>query len=134
MSTGHEQLLSMAREGKGKVDKSIRMPRGFGSVDFVFQRFLDRWKDEWRRRVVSQAGCDALAGEWQHSLRPFDDAAIHKAVYRVIENAVPPSLGSFVDVVEMVVAERKPVVINRDAGRQHLARIKSLVKQSEVKH
>lgn len=128
--SGHSQVMDMAREGRGKVDKSIVPPKGFGVVDYVFTKFQNRWKDEWRRRMVSQAGCEAIASEWRDSLRLFDDAAIHKAADNAMTRLMPPTLAAFVDAVELVVESRKPVTVNRALGRQRLNEIKSLFKDN----
>lgn len=127
MSEGHSQLLNMAGEGRGKVDKTIKAPRGFGVVDHVFQRFLDRWKDEWRRRMGSQAGCDAIAGEWMNSLQRYSERDVRAAVVVCLSNAMPPSLSSFVTYVEQVIEDRKPVKRDRGFGRQQLEVIRQQV-------
>lgn len=126
--TGHSQVLKMAAEGRGKVDKSIVPPKGYGAVDYVFQRFQEHWRDEWRRRMVSQAGCEALAGEWRDSLRLFSERHIRQAVQLAMRNTMPPSCAAFVDIVEQVVEDARPVPVNRELGKQHLQQIKALVK------
>lgn len=135
-NSGHEQLLNMAGEGRGKVDKTIKAPRGYGPVDYVFYRFLERWKDEWRRRMVSQAGCEAIAHEWQNSLSRFSERDIREAVQVCLGNSLPPSLASFVDVVEQAVENRKPVRRDKSHGKQQLALIRQQLsgKETEVKH
>lgn len=134
--SGHEQLLSMAGEGRGKVDKSIKPPRGFGVVDYVFQRFQERWRDEWRRRMGSQAGCEAIAGEWLNSLERYSERDIRAAVSVCISNAMPPALSSFVSYVDQAIEDRKPVKRDLHYGRQQLDSIKKqlLNKSVEVKH
>lgn len=135
-SSGHEQLMSMAGEGRGKVDKTIKAPRGFGVVDHVFYRFQGRWKDEWRRRMGSQAGCEAIAREWQNSLQLFSEQDVRKAVVVCLGNSMPPTLASFVDVVEQVVEDRKPVKRDREYGKQQLALLRKQLSGNgvEVKH
>lgn len=129
MATGHEQIQRMAGLGKDKVDKSIRPPVGFGVVDHVFHRFDQRWRDEWKRLMCSQAGCEALAGEWQRELYLFDEAAVRAAVVRCLENTVPPTLVRFVSVVQLVREERKPKPVNRELGLRSLSEIKRMVGQ-----
>ncbi len=69
--SGREQMLSMARLGQEKVDKSIRPPVGYKVIDQVFKMFLDAYKDEFRLRVGRQDGCNTLAGVWLLSLRSY---------------------------------------------------------------
>lgn len=135
-NSGHEQLLSMAGEGKGKVDKSIKAPSGFGVVDHVFYRFQERWKDEWRRRMGSQAGCEAIAGEWLDSLQRFAECDVRAAVVVCLSNTMPPSLASFISYVEQARENRKPVKRDLNHGRQQLEIIKKQLqgKSVEVKH
>lgn len=134
--SGHEQLLNMAGEGRGKVDKSIQPPKGFGVVDYVFYRFQERWKDEWRRRMGSQLGCEAIAGEWRESLRPFSESDVRAAVLVCLGNAMPPTVSSFVSYVRQAIDSRKPVSVNREYGRQQLESIRKQVlsNSAEVKH
>lgn len=126
--SGHSQVMEMLREGKGKVDKTIQPPKGFGVVDYIFYRFQQHWRDEWRRRMVSQAGCEAIASEWQYALRNFSERHVREAVGVAISNTLPPSISQFVDLVEQIVADSKPVPVNRALGKQYLQQIKSLVK------
>ncbi len=112
------------------MDKTIKPPSGYGPVDHVFYRFQERWRDEWRRIMVSQAGCEALAGEWQRGLRQFDESAIRQAVIVAVSNCtMPPVLSSFVDMVEQVIAERRErnAPRNHELGRQKLNEIKALL-------
>lgn len=135
--SGHEQLLNMAGEGRGKVDKTIEPPTGFGVVDEVFRRFQQRWKDEWRRRMGSQAGCDAIAREWLDSLHRCYEGDVRKAVDVCLDNSIPPTLVSFISYVERAAEiRRQPVKVNREYGRQQLENIKRnyLGKETEVKH
>ena len=130
--SGHSQVLKMAGEGRAKVDKSIMPPKGFGVIDYVFQRFQEHWRDEWRRRMVSQAGCEALAGEWRDSLRLFSERHIRQAIPIALRNTMPPSCAGFVNIVEQVVEEAKPVMVNRELGKQHLQQIKTLIKSTQL--
>lgn len=125
MATGHEQALAMAGLGKGKVDKSIKPPKGFGVIDHVFHRFNERWRDEFKRWVRSQEGCEALAGEWQRSLRYYGEADIRKAVVVSLDNTLPPTLPSFIGMVEQVVHDRQPVKRNRSIGREWFEKYRS---------
>lgn len=134
--SGHEQLLNMAGEGRGKVDKTIQPPKGFGVVDYVFYRFQERWKDEWRRRMVSQAGCEAIAGEWLSSLDKFSERDVRAAITVCLGNSIPPTLASFVSVVEQEKENRKPPKRNLAYGREQLEVIKQQFQNNnaEVKH
>jgi hypothetical protein len=133
---GHEQLLRMAGEQRGKVDKTIQPPKGFGAVDYVFYRFQQRWRDEWRRRMGSQAGCEAIAGEWLNSLQRYSERDVRAAVLVCLENTMPPSLSSFVSYVEQAIESRKPVKRDLAYGRQQLESIKKQfsTNSAEVKH
>lgn len=135
-NTGHEQLMSMVGEGKGKVDKTIKPPRGFGVVDHVFYRFQERWKDEWRRRMGNQAGCEAIAGEWLNSLQRYSERDVRAAVAVCLGNTMPPSLSSFVSYVEQAIENRRPVKRDLAYGRQQLDSIKKQISGDsvEVKH
>ena len=125
MASGHEQALAMAGLGKGKVNKSIKPPRGFGVVDHVFHRFNERWRDEFKRSVRSQEGCEALAGEWQRSLIRFGESDIRAAVVISLGNTLPPTLPSFIGMVEQVIKNRQPVKRDKAKGREWLNRIKA---------
>lgn len=135
-SGGHTQLLNMAGEGRAKVDKTIKPPKGFGVVDSVFNRFQEKWKDEWRRRMVSQEGCNAIASEWEVSLRPFCERDVCEAMQVCLTNTMPPSLASFITYVEQARENRKPVRQDRTFGRQQLdeLRQKFSTNGAEVKH
>jgi hypothetical protein len=133
MASGHEQMLAMMSAGKGKVDKSIRPPSGFGVVDFVFARFDDRFKDRWKELMGSQAGCEAMAREWQAGLLRFSDDAVRQAVsvYRDNYSAVP-NLSTFTDVVRQVIKDRKKALqpekrseASMQLGKSYLAKIKA---------
>lgn len=125
MASGHEQSLAMAGLGKAKVDKSIRPPTGFGVVDSVFYRFNERWRDEFKRMVRSQAGCEALAAEWERSLVYYGEGDIRKAVDVCLGNTLPPTLDGFVAVVKQQVELRKPVKRDKAVGRDWLNKIKA---------
>lgn len=126
--SGREQMLSMARVGQEKVDKSIRPPVGYKVIDHVFKIFLDFYKDEFRRRVGSQDGCNALAGEWLYSLKYYgNDLVLEAAKYCTQNNAVPPPLSAFLAVCDSLKAEMKPVPRNHDVGRAKLADIRKMV-------
>jgi hypothetical protein len=126
--SGREQMLSMARLGQEKVDKSIRPPVGYKVIDQVFKLFLDAYKDEFRRRVGSQDGCNTLAGEWLLSLRYYGNDLVLMAAKHCIENnAVPPHLSAFLAVCDSLKAEMKPVPRNHDVGRAKLADIRKMV-------
>lgn len=121
-------MLSMARLGQEKVDKSIRPPVGYKVIDVVFKLFLDTWKDEFRRRVGSQAGCNALAGEWLLSLRYYgNDLILLAAKYCKENNAVPPHLSDFLAICESIKAEIKPVKKTREVGRTALSGLHKMV-------
>ncbi|PHQ63252.1 MAG: hypothetical protein COC10_07140 [Sphingobium sp.] len=126
--SGREQMLSMARVGQEKVDKSIRPPVGYKVIDQVFKLFLDAYKDEFRRRVGTQEGCNSLAGEWFYSLKYYGDDLVLKAARHCIENnAVPPYLSAFLAVCDSLKAEMKTVPRNHDVGRAKLADIRKMV-------
>lgn len=135
-NSGHTQLLNMAGEGKGKVDKTIKSPKGFGVVDSVFYHFQEKWKDEWRRRMGSQDGCNAIAGEWQVSLRPFCERDVLEAMRVCLGNTMPPTMASFISYVEQARENRKPVKRDRGFGRQQLDVIRQQMSagKQEVKH
>lgn len=118
----------MARVGQEKVDKSIRPPVGYKVIDEVFKLFLDAYKDEFRRRVGTQDGCNSLAGEWFYSLRYYGDALVLSAARHCIENnAVPPYLSAFLAVCDSLKLEDKPVARNRDVGRAGVNKIRQMV-------
>lgn len=131
MSGGHSQLLKMTGEGKSKVDKTIKPPKGFGVVDYVFDRFQAHWRDEWRRKMVSQAGCEAIAAQWQESLQKHYEPYVRDAVKVALENTVPPTLDQFVDMVKMIAKSKKPVKQDRGYGRQQMANIRQQVGLAE---
>lgn len=131
--SGREQMLSMARLGQDKVDKSIRPPVGYGVIDKVFKLFLDSYKDEFRRRVGNQDGCNTLAGEWLLSLRYYGDELVLKVAHYCIENnAVPPYLSAFLAVCDSLKRDLKPVQRNPAIGRAALSEIHKMV--GEGKH
>jgi len=107
MASGHEQALAMAGLGKGKVDKSLKMPKGFGVIDTVFASFDGKWKDEWKRRLQSPEGVLVVAAEWRRAVFRFDDAAVLDAVKAVRGNLLPPELPAFISAVEAQLALRK---------------------------
>lgn len=126
--SGREQMLSMARLGQEKVDKSIRPPVGYKVIDQVFKLFLDAYKDEFRRRVGSQEGCNTLAGEWLRSLKYYgDDLVLAAAAYCIKTNAVPPYLSAFLAVCDSLKAEMKPAQRNHAVGRAALMGIHKMV-------
>lgn len=126
--SGREQMLSMARVGQDKVDKSIRPPVGYGVIDQVFVIFLDAFKDEWRRRLVNQSGCNAMAGEWQRSLRYYgNDLVLRAARECVVSNSVPPYLSGFIAMCEALKREVKPVSRNHALGRASMSTIRKMV-------
>jgi hypothetical protein len=130
--SGREQMLSMARVGQEKVDKSIRPPVGYKVIDQVFKIFLDFYKDEFRRRVGSQDGCNALAGEWLFSLKYYgNDLVLEAARYCTQNNAVPPPLSAFLAVCDSLKAEIKPVQRNPAVGRAALSGIHKMVGSSK---
>jgi uncharacterized protein (DUF849 family) len=107
MASGNEQTLAMAGLNQAKVDKSIKMPVGFGVVDAVFREFDGKYKDEWKRRLISTEASIGTAEAWRLALQRFDSAAVMIAV-EVCKNhfALPPDVHQFVGAVEAAIRNR----------------------------
>lgn len=100
--SGHEQALAMARLGLPKVDKSLRMPIGYGVVDKVFVGFNDRYRDEWKRRLISSEAAVGAAAEWHRALRRFPDDVVLDAAESCKRNySMPPDLQQFISLCEV---------------------------------
>ena len=78
-----------------------------------------------RDRVRGQEGCEALAGGWQRSLVRFGESDIRAAVVISLGNTLPPTLPSFIGMVEQVIKNRQPVKRDKAKGREWLNRIKA---------
>jgi len=126
MASGNEQTLAMAGLHQAKVDKSIKMPTGFGVVDVVFAEFDSRYKDEWKRKLISSEAAIGAAETWRSTLQRFDSAAVMTAIEVCKKHfALPPDVHQFVGAVEMAIKNRakgEPKV-NRQYGRAMMNQI-----------